>query len=222
MLLRILGVLGFVGLLSSGGGPLIHAEPTPQTDYEKTQSELNRLKQQYEDTTHEWRRAGQKLLPSLQSPLIDADALPVELPPECIAHLQEEKAKLERDAYNNEAWLQHVFKCDMCCAPLLASILEQHVAHVIANPHLVILFDFVTSTLHENYPPRLDDLMRQFDPVRDQVLLIGRASRTGDRAYNIALSGKRAGEIKDYLIGTHAVGETQISILISIIPRKIK
>jgi hypothetical protein len=143
MLLRILWVLGFIGLLSSGD-PLTHAEPTPPTDYEKTRSELDRLKQQYERSIHEWRQAGQDLLPSLQSPLIDADTLSMELPPECIAHLQEEKAKLERDEYSNEAWLQHIFKCDMCCAPLLANILEQHVAHVLANPHLVVLFDFDT------------------------------------------------------------------------------
>ena len=49
-----------------------------------------------------------------------------------------------------------------------------------------------------------------FDPTRDKVLLIGRASKIGDRGYNIALSGKRAGEIRDYLTTTFNVAEEQI------------
>ena len=98
----------------------------------------------------------------------------------------------------------------MCCAPLLASILEHHVAHVTTNLHLVVLFDFNMYDLRETYQHRLDDLMRQFDPARDELLLIGRASRTGDRAHNIILSGNRAGEIKDYMINKHAVDASRI------------
>jgi outer membrane protein OmpA-like peptidoglycan-associated protein len=49
-----------------------------------------------------------------------------------------------------------------------------------------------------------------FDASRDKVLLIGRASKIGDRGYNIALSGKRAGEIRDYLTTTFDVAEEQI------------
>jgi hypothetical protein len=132
---------------------------------------------------------------------------------ECITHLEEEKAAFAQDDYSKEAWLHHVFECKVCCAPLLKDVMEIHTSHVAEQPHEVLLFNFDTYTLTERHQRQLSELMHHFDPKQDQILLVGRASRIGDRSYNIILSGKRAGTITDYLMEMFSLEESQMRYL---------
>ncbi|MDH3601977.1 MAG: OmpA family protein, partial [Candidatus Tectomicrobia bacterium] len=126
---------------------------------------------------------------------------------------EKEKAAFAQGGYSKESWLHHVFECEVCCAPLLKDVIEIHTSHVVEQPHGVILFNFDTYTLIERHRQQLSELMHHFDPKQDQVLLVGRASRIGDRSYNIILSGKRAGAITDYLMETFSLEESQIRYL---------
>lgn len=213
MLVHLVGIVGLAGLLILGGGDPASAQPAPPTDVDATKSMMDQLQQEYKETLGKWKQSGQNQLPVLQSPFVTPDALTTDLPTECVAHLTEAKANLERDRYSQDAWLDNVFSCETCCAPLLADIMDVHVAHVIASPHLVVLFDFDQYTLQERYQSRLDALLRQFDPSSDELLLIGRASQIGSRAYNLILSGKRAGAIKDYAMDKFALADEHIRYL---------
>ena len=189
------------------------AQQSAPAGADQLQKELDRLEQEQMETFQKWRQSGQEHIPSLQSPLVRSEALSGSLPAECIEHLEHEKAKLEQGGYSKEAWLHHVFECEKCCAPLFADVMDIHVSYVIANPHLVILFDFDTDTVKDDYQQRLDTFMQQFDAQHDQLLLIGRASRIGHRGYNVALSGSRAVEIKDYVTRTFNLDDDRVRYL---------
>ncbi len=182
-------------------------------NYTQTQAEIARLEGQHEQTLQEWIEARQKQLTLFRSPFVSPKAVLDALPTECTAHPQEAKARLKQEGHNKEAWFHHVFECEACCAPLLQDITDIHTQHVIDLPHTIVLFELDTYTVQDKYQKRLDALMQNFDAAHDQLLLIGRASKIGDRAYNIVLSGQRAGEIKDYFIEKFAVEDTQIRYL---------
>jgi len=213
MYMKILYALLVVLLTSVGTDSITSAQQDAPAGHEQLQEELDRLEQEQTQTLRKWRQSGQEHIPSLQSPLVHTESLSGRLPPECMAHLEAEKAQLEQGGYSKQAWLHHIFECKMCCAPLLADVMDMHVSHVIANPHLVILFDFDTDAIKASYQQRLDAFMPQFDAQHDQLLLIGRASNIGHRAYNVALSGSRAVEIKDYVMERFHVEADRIRYL---------
>jgi TRAP-type uncharacterized transport system substrate-binding protein len=213
MHVKIFNAVLFILLTSVGPASITGAPQRAPEGYERLQEELERLEQEQTQTLRKWRRSGQEHIPSLQSPLVHSEYLSGRLPSECIAHLEAEKAQLEQSGYSKQAWLQHVFMCEKCCAPLFADVMDMHVSYVIANPHLVVLFDFDTDTIKPSYQPRLDAFMQQFDSQHDQLLLIGRASKIGHRAYNVALSGSRAVEIKDYVINKFDIDDERIHYL---------
>ena len=203
----------FVLLASVGTHSITSAQQGAPAGIDQLQEELDRLLDEQTKALRKWRRSGEKHIPSLQSPLVSSESLSGRLPSECVAHLEEEKTKLEQDNYSKKAWLHHVFECEKCCAPLFADVMDIHVSHVVANPHLVVLFDFDTDSIKLRYQQRLDTFMQQFDSQHDQLLLIGRASRIGHRAYNIALSGGRAVEIKDYVMERYNIDDDRIRYL---------
>ena len=210
---KIFYAMLFALLTSVGTEPITSAQQSAPADPNQLQEELDRLQEEQTKALRKWRQSGQEHLPSLQSPLVSSEYLSGRLPSECIDHLEEEKAKLEQGGYSKQAWLHHVFECEKCCAPLFADVMDMHVSHVIANPHLAVLFDFDTVTIKSSYQERLDTFMRQFDAQHDQLLLIGRASNVGPRAYNIILSGSRAVEIKDYITDKMKIDDTQLRYL---------
>ena len=190
--------------------------PPPQPDAQPhgskaSQAAIARLEQQHHQSLQQWMQAGAQHLSVLDSPLGSPAA--ATMPPECVTHLQEDMATLARHGVTKEAWLHHVFDCDMCCAPLLDTIMEAHVRHVTQLPHMVALFDFDTYRIRPHDQRQLDALMQHFDKARDQILLIGRASQIGDRSYNIRLSGQRAGEIQDYLMANFGLQDSQLRYL---------
>jgi outer membrane protein OmpA-like peptidoglycan-associated protein len=188
------------------------AAPAEPVSPEQALATLNALKQE-EAALRQWIESGQEHLPSFQSPFVTVEETSGTLPIECIAHLEQEKAAFVRGGYSKEAWFHHVFECEVCCAPLLQDVIDIHTSHVIEQPHDVLLFNFDTHALTERHQQQLSELMHHFDPQHDQILLVGRASQTGDRSYNIVLSGKRAGAITDYLRETFSLEDSQMRYL---------
>ena len=213
MLAHLVGLIGLAWLLLLGGPDRASAEQTPPADYESLKSMMDQLEKDSQTAVDKWKQSGANQIPLLKSPLVPSDALAANVPPECLSHLQDEKAKFEQGDFSKEAWLHHIFACEQCCAPLLADVMDIHVEHVIDNRHLVVLFRFDSFAIEERYQQRLDTLLKQFDPLHDELLLIGRASRIGRRSYNLILSGKRAGEIKDYAMDKFAIGDEKIHYL---------
>ena len=107
-------------------------------------------------------------------------------------------------------------ECEKCFAPLLFDRMVLHVNKVSAQPHLLILFDYDTYQVKDVFKAKIDDLLtNDFDRKQDKILLIGRASKTGDQTHNVALSGKCADKVKDYVIDTFRIRieETRIRFL---------
>ena len=176
--------------------------------------DLDRLREEQERAIRDWIKAGQRHIESYKSPLITADNVERELPSECIQHLREEKKKLKESGYSRELWLRHVFECEQCCAPLLADLMVMHVSIAVQQPHIIVLFNFDTYHIKEKYKQRIDDIIRKnFNKNKDKILMIGRASNIGTRPYNIVLSGRRAGEIKDYIVENFGIDESRIRYL---------
>ncbi|MDH3601118.1 MAG: OmpA family protein [Candidatus Tectomicrobia bacterium] len=171
-------------------------------EVEQVNDELQRLNQEQEKIEKEM-KATQKSISLFQSSLADTAS-------SCSDLLEEAKLKFTQENHSMEAWFYHVFECKECCAPLLVDIMDIHSSYVVEQPHVLILFAFDTYTLNKKYKHDLDTLMQQYDKANDQILLIGRASKIGPKDYNVSLSGKRVGEIKDYLMDQFSVEESQI------------
>jgi OOP family OmpA-OmpF porin len=63
------------------------------------------------------------------------------------------------------------------------------------------LFDFDKSELKPEGRTRLDQLLRDMEPLQyDNVVVIGHADRIGTRDYNISLSNRRAAAVREYLV----------------------
>jgi outer membrane protein OmpA-like peptidoglycan-associated protein len=182
-----------------------------QSDYP---ANADRIRDEQESVVKDWIRAGQKKIESFKSPLIDAKEVAKKLPSECVAHLKKEKEELAKSGFSKEVWMHHVFECEKCCALLLVDMMYMHVQRVVQQPHLMVLFDFDQYEIKELFKKKLNELVvKNFRKDRDKILLIGRASRIGDRAYNVVLSGKRAGAVKDYLMEEFGVDDAKVRFL---------
>jgi OOP family OmpA-OmpF porin len=63
------------------------------------------------------------------------------------------------------------------------------------------LFDFDKSDLRPAGRTRLDQLLRDMEPLDyDSVVVVGHTDRLGSRDYNISLSNRRAAVVRDYLV----------------------
>lgn len=131
----------------------------------------------------------------------------------CAEHLQETGLQAPGESLTQTAWLHHVSECETCCAPILNAIMDEHVAHVAQQPHTVVLFDFDTFHLKPRSRQWIDALMESYEQSQGRILLIARASAIGPRGYNIELSGKRAGEIRDYLVASFGVDDDRLQYL---------
>jgi outer membrane protein OmpA-like peptidoglycan-associated protein len=118
-------------------------------------------------------------------------------------HLKEQAAALRRGDIDRAGWYEHVAKCTKLCNPVVRSLLAEHVRQVASRPRLLTTFATDQATLSPDVSQRLNAFvkrqLRSGDPV--QFLLIGRASRTGQRAYNRELSARRVLSVKRELAG---------------------
>ncbi len=208
-------VLAISSVLGHGSFAFAQSDYPANIDLIRTEQEraVKDWMEEQEKAVKDWIKAGQKHVESFKSPLISADSVR-KLPFKCIEHLKKEKEKLEKGGYSKEMWVHHVIGCKECCAPLFADLMVIHVEKAVQQPHIIILFDFDTHYIKDSYHERLDEMLsNNYDKNHSKVLLIGRASKVGDRAYNLVLSGKRAGEVKDYFVEKLNVDESKIRFL---------
>ncbi len=185
------------------------AEASKQAEeFEKMQAEMARLEVEQKEI-EKFLKTDEPV--ASQAPLGQHGSTASAMPEVCSERIEVAHRQFADQGFSKELWLRHVFECQECCAPILTDVMDQHVTHVVAQPHTVVLFDFDQYAIKAKYEEQLNTLLTtSFDASRDKVLLIGRASKIGDRGYNIALSGKRAGEIRDYLTTIFNVPEEQI------------
>jgi len=100
------------------------------------------------------------------------------------------------------AYLQHIVECKGFCRPLVAHMVNCHVLAVASHERGIVLFDYDSAEVKERYERTLlaEVGARLASDSGLEVLLVGRASRTGGLRYNRLLSGRRALAVKDILL----------------------
>ena len=115
-------------------------------------------------------------------------------------HIREEQKKYNKGATFSD-WLKHVAECKDFCNVAVLRLLQCHVEAVAKHDRSLVLFDFNSALLDtgedDNKIQAVVNKLQQ-DGER-QVLLIGRASRTGNAIYNRQLSQSRVDAVRQQL-----------------------
>jgi outer membrane protein OmpA-like peptidoglycan-associated protein len=106
-------------------------------------------------------------------------------------HLKHQTAELQQGKVDREAWYKHVATCTRICNPVVQGLLYEHVRQVAARPHLLVTFQVDQATISPTDLVELDRFVGAAAEHGARFLLIGRASRTGNREYNRELSARR-------------------------------
>lgn len=119
-----------------------------------------------------------------------------------LEHAREIQAQAKQGELSYADYLKHIVECRGFCRPLVAHLINCHVLAVSNHDHGIVLFEYDsddvgTYAVHGVVQEVAQILLR--DPER-RVLLIGRASRTGELRYNRRLSGRRALAVNDVLV----------------------
>ncbi len=124
-----------------------------------------------------------------------------------LKHTREIQAKVMTKGISYADYLKHIVECKDFCRPLVAHLIHCHVASVANHEHGIVLFDYDSDQVR-GYAARgvIADVVRRLSRDSERkVLLVGRASRTGQLRYNKLLSGRRALAVSDVLMekGVH-------------------
>ena len=96
-----------------------------------------------------------------------------------------------------DGWYQELSECKTVCAQIVVRMMAKHFEAVSKLPHFFVTFRTGSDAIDKSYNGflgQIGDFLKS-DPNL-KVLIIGRASQIGDRAYNRELSRKRADSIK--------------------------
>lgn len=111
-------------------------------------------------------------------------------------------------------WLKHVAECKDFCNFAVLKLLRCHVETVAKNHHSLVAFDYNKSNIktgHETQTvQRFVDIIQQKENNQG-IVLIGRASRTGNAEYNRKLSKQRVESVSK-LIQSYGVSEKFITL----------
>jgi serine/threonine protein kinase/outer membrane protein OmpA-like peptidoglycan-associated protein len=123
-----------------------------------------------------------------------------------LAHLTEQAERLDRGEVTLAGWYDHVAHCKDFCNKVVSGLLYEHVEQVRSHPHAMVLFGRDGAALDA---ARREPLARFLaaEPPDSQLLLIGRASRSGNRQYNRELSQQRVAAVSDELRSRGIAGE---------------
>ncbi len=111
-----------------------------------------------------------------------------------IAHLEAQSHQTSQVGLNRAEWYEHVAACQQLCGMVVIGLFYEHVRKVEESPHELVRFAIGRQDVEAATRERLQSLISRADSD-DRVLLIGRASRIGDRAYNYALSEQRVAAV---------------------------
>ena len=112
-----------------------------------------------------------------------------------------------------DGWYQELAECKTVCAQIVVRMMAKHFEAISKLPHFFVMFRTGSDSIDPSYDgflAQIGDYLGQ-DPDLN-VLIIGRASRVGDRAYNRELSRKRADSIK-YKLMERNVPPTRLKVV---------
>lgn len=117
-------------------------------------------------------------------------------------HVSEAQAMVTEKGLSYADYLKHVVECRNFCRPVVSHLINCHVLAVSNQEHGIVLFDYDSDAVKTPFVEGVIEAVAErleSDPSM-HVLLIGRASRTGELRYNRLLSGRRALAVKDKLM----------------------
>lgn len=130
-----------------------------------------------------------------------------------LEHLRGEAEKLASGEIDRAHWYEHVAACEKVCNKVVSGLLHAHVRRVRELPHRLVLFptnqNDVTPEQLGEVDGLLAEVVRRGGGAQTEMLLIGRASRSGAKAYNRKLSERRVGAVAEALQG-RGIGEERI------------
>ena len=96
-----------------------------------------------------------------------------------------------------DKWYQELAECKTVCAQIVVRMMAKHFEAISKLPHFFVMFRTGSDSIDGTYTGFLDQMAEYLnrDPSL-QIMIVGRASKIGDRAYNRELSRKRADSIK--------------------------
>ena len=110
-------------------------------------------------------------------------------------------------------WYKELSECGTVCAQIVVRMMAKHFEAVSNLPHFFVMFRTGSDSIDYSYNGFLEQIGNYLGTDSNlNVLIIGRASKTGDRAYNRELSRKRADSIKYKLLERNVAPE-RISIV---------
>ena len=117
-----------------------------------------------------------------------------------IAHLTEESEKLRGGTVTLAEWYEHVAACREVCNLVVLGLLQEHIRRVQTLPHQLLLFNVNDDQIRADLSTDLDRFVSSKISGQTRFLLIGRASRTGQREYNRDLSRRRVEAAQQKLV----------------------
>ena len=110
---------------------------------------------------------------------------------------QIKNAKKAINKQSLDSWYQELSECKTVCAQIVVRMMAKHFEAISKLPHFFVMFNTGSKEISSSYNEFLDQIGEYLaEDSALNVMVIGRASRTGDRAYNRELSKKRADSIK--------------------------
>ena len=131
---------------------------------------------------------------------------------EALEHLTEEAAKLRSSAVSLAEWYQHVVACKEVCNLVVLGLLQEHIRRVQDLPHTLALFETGREELAGAEREKILEFIADADDPSTRLLLIGRASRVGNRALNRELSRRRVENARQ-MIAEAGIDPTRIETL---------
>ncbi len=110
-----------------------------------------------------------------------------------IEHVHEEKQAGREHGRTYGEFFQHLVQCEEWCSPLVVGLEKCHIEAVADSDPWAIFFDFNSDRIRPESAVTFTNIVEKLEANVDvNVLLIGRASRSGNKVYNRSLSRRRA------------------------------
>ena len=114
---------------------------------------------------------------------------------------QIKQAKAAMGKQSLDKWYQELAECKTVCAQIVVRMMAKHFEAISKLPHFFVMFRIGSDSIDSSYDGFLDQIATYLKRDKSlQVMIVGRASKIGDRAYNRELSRKRADSIKYRLL----------------------
>ena len=130
-----------------------------------------------------------------------------------VRHVHEERDHAREHGRTYREFFQHVAQCDQWCQPLVVGLEKCHIEAVAELDPWAVFFDFNSDVIRPEAEVTFTSVVKKLEEnTEGKVLLIGRASRNGDKIYNRGLSYRRALAVR-YTLLNLGVNPERIQLL---------